>query len=485
MRDFERKIVQFELNGDNEKILAEAGKILIPLLPKVLDAFYARALADPTSKAMFKSQDRMDYARSAQAKHWTRLLAAQLDAEYEASVDRIGRTHARINLPLEVYMSAYAVASSHLLEMLVEHSSSGVFKRNRNTAKMIGVVSRAFAFDIEQVTSVTFAVWGEEQKKALSYLDGAILALSDGDLSHRIPAPADSDYPMAYDTVRQKINDASSNLEGIFSQVSGSIEQMSRSVTTIETAAEQLSSRTNAQAASLEETRAAMQTITSSAQSTAQNTNRSNDVAIEARDVVDRSAATVGETAQAMEEIQKTSEKVSNITSFIDDIAFQTNLLALNAGVEAARAGEAGRGFAVVAQEVRALAASASQAAGDIRDLITESSGQIDQGVSLVGECQSNLRDLVSRFSELATLSSEVSGAIQDQTSGLAEISASLSSLDDITQRNAGMVEDTNMQMRRLGDQAQSLQVNIASIKMSEEAAAQDMGETRGPLSAA
>ena len=485
MRDFERKIVQFELNNENAKILAEAGKILIPNLPVVLDAFYARAFADPTSKAMFKSQERVDYARSAQAKHWTRLLNAEFSADYEQSVDRIGRTHARINLPLDVYMSAYAVASAQLLEILADHGAGGLFKKGKNTAKMIGVVSRAFAFDIEQVTSVTFAVWGEEQKKALSYLDGAIAALSEGDLSHRIPGPDESDYPLSYDNVRQQINGASENLETIFAQVSESIEQMSNSVTTIEAAAEQLSARTNSQAASLEETRASMQTITSSAQSTAQNTNRSNEVAIEAREVVDRSAASVSETADAMEKIQKTSEKVANITSFIDDIAFQTNLLALNAGVEAARAGEAGRGFAVVAQEVRALAASASQAAGDIRDLITESSGQIDQGVSLVGDCQSNLQDLVSRFSELAELSAQVSSAIQDQTSGLAEINASLSSLDDITQQNAGMVDDTNMQMRRLGDQAQSLQANIATIKMSDGAGGHDMQEASPSRSAA
>jgi methyl-accepting chemotaxis protein len=218
------------------------------------------------------------------------------------------------------------------------------------------------AFDIELVTTVTFAVWGEEQDRALGYLNAAIDALAEGDLTHRIPSPGESDYPVAYDAVRQKINGASENLGSIVAQVARSMDQMLQTVVRVNASADDLSQRTNSQAASLEETAAAMEEITASIRQSTQATQKSNEVAQAARGEMEKSADIVGRTAQAMEGIKTSSAQISRITGLIDDIAFQTNLLALNAGVEAARAGEAGRGFAVVAGEVRTLAANSSGA---------------------------------------------------------------------------------------------------------------------------
>lgn len=471
MEKLARKIEQFDLGGADAAVLKQAGEILVPKLDDVLQDFYKRALADPESKAFFESDARVDFARSAQKKHWMRLLSGDLGEEYLASVDRIGRTHARINLPLSVYSSAYALSSGQMLRSLVAAGTGGWFRRRRDTSKMVEVVSRAFAFDIEQVTTVTFAVWGEEQERALRYLDEAIDAVAEGDLSHRMPSPDNSDYPIAYDNVRQKMNSAFENLGSIISQVARTMDQMLDSVDLVNGSADELSHRTNSQAASLEETAAAMEEITASIRQSAQATKKSNEVAQTARGEMERSADVVGKTAQAMEGIRASSEQISRITGLIDDIAFQTNLLALNAGVEAARAGEAGRGFAVVAGEVRTLAANSSEAAKDIKRLISDSSQQVEDGVKLVSAARASLEDLGKSFEQVASLSAEVSQASEEQSQGLGEVNTSVATLDGITQQNASMVDQTNDQMRKVAESARALKSLLAGLRTGEHRA--------------
>jgi methyl-accepting chemotaxis protein len=469
MDQFAHKISQFDLGGPNADLLKQAGEILIPKLDDVLREFYNRALADPTSKAFFESDERVDFARSAQKKHWIRLLSGNLDEEYRASVDRIGRTHARINLPLEVYSSAYALSSSHMMGELVAAGSRGLFRRGRDTSKLVEVANRAFAFDIEQVTAVTFAVWGEEQDRALKHLNAATDALAEGNLIYRIPAPDDSDFPAHYNGLREKMNTAAANLASIVSQVSRTMVQMLDSVEMVNASADELSHRTNSQAASLEETAAAMEEVTASIRQSTLATKKSNEVAQSARAEMDRSADVVGRTAKAMEGIKASSEQISRITGLIDDIAFQTNLLALNAGVEAARAGEAGRGFAVVAGEVRTLAANSSQAAKDIKKLIADSSQQVEDGVKLVAAARVSLEDLGTSFEQVASLSAEVSTASEEQSQGLGEVNTSVATLDGITQQNASMVDQTTEQMRKVADSARALQKLLAGLQTGSE----------------
>ncbi|MFW5654537.1 MAG: methyl-accepting chemotaxis protein [Roseicyclus sp.] len=459
-----RKIDQFGLDGESAVLLRRAGEILIPRLEEVLQDFYKRALADPESRAFFTSDERVDFARSAQKKHWERLLSGEMGEDYMASVDRIGRTHARINLPLDVYASACALSSGQMLRILAEAGTGGWLRRRRDTAKMIDVIGRAFAFDIAQVTAVTFAVWSEEQESALGHLNTAIDALAEGDLTHRVPGPGESDYPAAFDAIRQRMNAATERLGTIISQVARSMDDMLASVEMVNASADELSHRTNSQAASLEETAAAMEEITASIRQSTQATKTSNEVAQSARAEMERSADVVGRTAEAMQGIKASSEQISRITGLIDDIAFQTNLLALNAGVEAARAGEAGRGFAVVAGEVRTLAANSSQAAKDIKKLISDSSQQVEDGVKLVAAARASLEDLGDSFEQVASLSAEVSTASEEQSQGLGEVNTSVATLDGITQQNATMVDQTNERMRRLGQSALAMKGLLAGL---------------------
>ena len=462
-----RNIDQFDLGGQNADLLKKAGKILIPKLDEVLQDFYKRAMANPESKAFFTSDGMVDSARNAQKKHWARLLSADFGPDYAASVDRIGRTHARINLPTDLYMSAYTISASQMLGMLLE-TGGGWLGRGRDMSKMISVVNRAFAFDVEQVTTVTFTMLAEEQNRALNHINTSIDALAEGNLAHRMPSSEESDFPEAYEDVRQKMNKAAENLGSIIGQVLQTMDRMLDSVDQVNASADELSQRTNSQAASLEETAAAMEEVTASIRQSTQATKTSNEVAQSARTEMERSADVVGQTAAAMEGIKSSSEQISRITGLIDDIAFQTNLLALNAGVEAARAGEAGRGFAVVAGEVRTLAANSSEAAKDIKRLISDSSQQVEDGVKLVAAARASLDDLGTSFEKVASLSAEVSTASEEQSQGLSEVNTSVATLDGITQQNASMVEQTNEQMRKVAESAHRLKTLLASLKTGD-----------------
>jgi methyl-accepting chemotaxis protein len=172
---------------------------------------------------------------------------------------------------------------------------------------------------------------------------------------------------------------------------------------------------------------------------------------------------------QAMQEISDSSSNISEIIGVIDDIAFQTNLLALNAGVEAARAGEAGRGFAVVASEVRALAQRSSDAARDIKQLITQSSQQVDNGVNLVGKTGDALGDIVSQINQIAALITEIAQAADEQSMSLAEINNGMSELDNVTQSNAAMVEEATAAGQLLRSDVGGMQDLVSFFKVLEK----------------
>ena len=169
-----------------------------------------------------------------------------------------------------------------------------------------------------------------------------------------------------------------------------------------------------------------------------------------------------------MGEIERSSREIGNITEMMDEIAFQTNLLALNAGVEAARAGEAGKGFAVVAQEVRVLAQRAAQAAKDIKTLITASGEQVKSGVALVGETGTALQTIVSDVKEINQHVSAIVDAAREQALGLQEVNTAVSPIDQGTQQNAAMVEQTSAASRNLAVEAERLKQLLAGFKLSD-----------------
>jgi methyl-accepting chemotaxis protein len=170
-----------------------------------------------------------------------------------------------------------------------------------------------------------------------------------------------------------------------------------------------------------------------------------------------------------MSQIETSSKQIAQIIGVIDEIAFQTNLLALNAGVEAARAGDAGRGFAVVAQEVRALAQRSADAAREIKALISSSNGHVDQGVKLVGATGEALGDIVGKVAQIDGLINEIARSSNEQATGLNQVNAAVNQMDQVTQRNAAMVEQTNAAAAGLLREAEQLGASIARFKMGKK----------------
>ncbi len=277
-----------------------------------------------------------------------------------------------------------------------------------------------------------------EQQIVVENLSAGLVRLSKGDFS----LPIDQAFSGEHEKLRQNFNQTIETLSATVSQVIDASSSIRNGATEISRASDDLSTRTESQAATLEETAAALDELTASVKSAADGARSVEATMGEAKQEAENTGEVVQSAVSAMTEIEDSSNHIGQIISVIDDIAFQTNLLALNAGVEAARAGEAGKGFAVVASEVRALAQRSSDAAMEIKTLISDSSKQVERGVDLVGKAGEALNNIVSRVSHISQLVSGIAEGAVEQSTGLNEINTGVMQLDQVTQQNAAMVEE-------------------------------------------
>ncbi|MBY3156315.1 methyl-accepting chemotaxis protein [Rhizobium laguerreae] len=277
-------------------------------------------------------------------------------------------------------------------------------------------------------------------------------ALSKGDLTVRV-----GEVDHRYVRIRDHFNNSVASLEEAVDAVIRAVGTIRSGLAEISTASNDLARRTEQQAASLEETVAALGEVTRGVNGTAEGASRAQGVVATARTNAEKGGEIVARAIDAMTEIQNSSSKIGNIISVIDEIAFQTNLLALNAGVEAARAGEAGKGFAVVAQEVRELAQRSANAAREIKQLISTSSAQVKTGVQLVGESGLSLEQIVEQVTAMNATVAEIAVAAREQATSLREVSAAGDQMDKVTQQNAAMVEETTAAAQSLTHETESL----------------------------
>ncbi len=227
-----------------------------------------------------------------------------------------------------------------------------------------------------------------------------------------------------------------------------------------------LSHRTEQAASNLEETASAMEQLTASVKHNAESARQANQMAAEAAGVAQRGGEVVGEVVSTMSRISASSNKISDIISTIDGIAFQTNILALNAAVEAARAGEQGRGFAVVASEVRSLAQRSAEAAKEIKALITASSESVEAGAALVERAGGTMQDVIASIGRVGSIVAEISHATAEQSTGIGQIGQAISQLDTMTQQNAALVEESAAAAQSLQTQADELARAVAVFRL-------------------
>ena len=293
----------------------------------------------------------------------------------------------------------------------------------------------------------------ERTGSACSDVARVIGALARGDLGARI----DGNYEGVFAALQQDSNSTVETLRDVAGRLAHTAEAVQTAAGQVSEGSRDLAVRTESQASTLEQTAAAMHQITATVRQNADNAQAASQLAQAARTTAQQGGEVVAEAVQAMAGIESGAGKIVDIVGLIDEIAFQTNLLALNASVEAARAGEAGKGFAVVAQEVRALAQRSANASKDIKALITESNTQVKTGVALVNRTGASLTEIVDAVKKVTDIVSEIAAASAEQTRGLDEVNVAVGNLDEMTQRNGALVEETSAAARILAEEAQQL----------------------------
>ncbi|WP_424932332.1 methyl-accepting chemotaxis protein [Amaricoccus macauensis] len=293
-----------------------------------------------------------------------------------------------------------------------------------------------------------------EQEAVVNTLANSLSAISKGDLGVAIQDA----FPPAYEQLRRDFNEAVEHIAMLVGMILEGAASMRSDTESLSSATLALSQRTENQAASLEETAAAITELSASVDSSVEGAREATAAVSSTREMSETGREVVQRTVKAMSDIAQSSASISRITTVIEEIAFQTNLLALNAGVEASRAGDAGRGFAVVASEVRALAQRSSEAAREIATLIETSTRQVESGVTLVNESGTALEAIEQLVGRLNDLVNGVAETSSEQAIALSEISAAVNQLDQITQHNAAMFEETTVAVTSLRDKATELE---------------------------
>jgi len=311
---------------------------------------------------------------------------------------------------------------------------------------------------VKFATDVTDQVRTAEEVRALAQ------SAANGDLTRRIPMQGKTGNVLA---LSQAINSMVDGMSNIVSQIRGAVEAVRTGTDEISKGNTNLSQRTEEQASSLEETASSMEEMTSTVKQNADNAAQANDLATAARLQAEKGGEVVAEAVAAMTGINEASSKIADIIGVIDDIAFQTNLLALNAAVEAARAGEQGRGFAVVATEVRTLASRSATAAKEIKGLIEDSVARVEHGSKLVGQSGQSLSDIVSAVKKASDIVAEIAAACQEQAHGIDQVNKAITSLDQVTQQNAALVEEAASAAESLSEEAQNLDLMMSNYQIS------------------
>jgi methyl-accepting chemotaxis protein len=395
-------------------------------------------------------------------------LLANLKAEHRTQI-RIGDLHMRLianpiwdetgerlGSVIEWLDRTAEVNAETELGAAVEAAAAGDFSKRIDVAGKAGFIL--------QMAQGLNAILGTSQE-ALGEISRIIRAMAQGDLAQSIRA----DYKGVFAELKENSNETIAQLSGVIAQIREASESVNTAAREIAMGNNDLSRRTEEQASSLEETAASLEEFAATVRQNAENAVQANRLAEEASTSAMRGGEVVGQVVETMAGITESNRKIADITTLIDGIAFQTNLLALNAAVEAARAGEQGRGFAVVASEVRTLAQRAADAARDIKAVIAASVGKVDEGSKLVQNAGKAMDEIVAQVGRVTAIIGEIAAASKEQNDGITQVNKAVTSIDQITQQNAALVEQATAAAKSMEDQSETLVQSVSIFKLAEE----------------
>lgn len=346
----------------------------------------------------------------------------------------------------------------------------GVFKENaieRLRLERAAEQNRSLSEREKAEREAAKALEQQQLRAAVDALARGLNGLAEGNLTVHIDEP----FTEGLDQLRVDFNASAEHLCDALRRIAAGAEAVRSGSGEITHASDDLSRRTEQTAAGLEETAAALNELTSAVKKTADGAKDANGAVTSVRKEAEKSGEIVRRAVTAMEKIEKSSGEIGQIIGVIDEIAFQTNLLALNAGVEAARAGEAGRGFAVVAQEVRDLAQRSAEAAGEIKSLIVTSGQEVETGVKLVNETGDSLMRIVSSFGGISGMVTDMAAAADAQATGIEQINVAMRQMDETTQKNAAMVEESTAAAHSLYRASEEMASEVARFEVDRSKA--------------
>ncbi|HVI26073.1 MAG TPA: methyl-accepting chemotaxis protein [Xanthomonadaceae bacterium] len=380
------------------------------------------------------------------------VVSAYAQGDLSQDIERYPGEKARVTEAVDA-VKAGMLAVNAEIKALVDAAVAGDFSR-RGDAQRFAFVYREL---VEALNTLMATADG-----GLAEVGALLSAIADGDLNRRI----ETDLPGQFGRLAADANRTVEQLTQIVAQIRIGSDAINAAAGEIAAGNNDLSQRTEQQAASLEETASSMEELTSTVRQNADNARQANQLALGAADVAEQGGAVVGQVVDTMSAISHSSKKIADIIGVIDGIAFQTNILALNAAVEAARAGEQGRGFAVVASEVRSLAQRSANAAKEIKALITDSVGKVEEGSALVDRAGRTMGEIVQSVKRVTDIIADIAAASAEQSAGIEQVNQAITSMDEGTQQNAALVEEASASARALEQQAEQLVDTVAVFRV-------------------
>lgn len=464
-----------QMDTDDLSAMREVGPGLQDAVRDILDTVFDEMRSDPDLRDLLDNEE-LNAAHQIHLDFWIEALRGDFGSDFNGMLDQRIQVDQSLVEP-RVLFCIYAKVLEDLITTVVQAFSrnSKPFLRRAapvaDLAPRLSAVVKAALVDME----VSYVAYRDRQdthrqdsqmadQMSLDKMTEAFESLAQGNLAVRV----DADEFRNNERLAAAFNAAVSNLRDLIGETRTSADGIRSGSSEIAQATDDLARRTEQQAASLEETSAAVVSLNEAVKDTANSAKETNATVAHALEDARAGGEVLTETKAAMTQIEASSKEMSKIISTIDEIAFQTNLLALNAGVEAARAGEAGKGFAVVASEVRTLAQRSAEAAKSIKSLIGTSSSHVSSGVELVQNTSDVLTRTINAFGQVSERVNAIAEATETQAISIAEINTAIGYLDEMTQQNAAMVEQSSAAAASLATEADSLSGHVSSFKLSE-----------------